>query len=262
MLRDKLATVNSRRMKSILGRVFCFWALLFFSLSLCVNNVFIFLVDLFVKEEPRRSHLQQRCFRRWMRIFLPAAFCPVKVSGEEIFNKKDVFVVVQNHNSFLDIPVTSYGMPEGNRTLAKIELAKVPVFGYMYRTGSILVDRKNRRSRYESMKKMQAMLESGVHLCLYPEGTRNKSDEVIGNFQTGAFRIAVDMQKDIVPTVILGTKNILSNTKKFWFWPQRIEYHFMPPISVKGLGVDDVDALMNKTHKLMKDFIEKNKEKL
>jgi 1-acyl-sn-glycerol-3-phosphate acyltransferase len=45
----------------------------------------------------------------------------------------------------------------------------------MYRTGSILVDRKSETSRRDSFAKMKEALDMGLHMCIYPEGTRNKT---------------------------------------------------------------------------------------
>ena len=69
------------------------------------------------------------------------------------------------------MPVSSPGIPGGNKTIAKAEMAKIPLFGLIYKTGSILVDRKNEKSRRDSFTKMKEVLDMGLHMCIYPEGT-------------------------------------------------------------------------------------------
>ncbi|RZJ21552.1 MAG: hypothetical protein EON51_11145, partial [Acinetobacter sp.] len=69
-------------------------------------------------------------------------------------------IVICNHNSFMDIPISTPSIPGANKTIAKIELAKVPVFGAMYTAGSVLVDRKSETSRKESLTKMKKVLDS------------------------------------------------------------------------------------------------------
>ena len=73
-------------------------------------------------------------------------------------------------------------------------MAKIPLFGLIYKTGSILVDRKNEKSRRDSFIKMKEVLDMGLHMCIYPEGTRNTSSEPIKPFHDGAFRLAVDQR--------------------------------------------------------------------
>ena len=55
----------------------------------------------------------------------------------------------------MDVPVSSPAIPHGNKTIAKAEMAKIPVFSTIYKSGSILVDRKSESSRIESYSKMK-----------------------------------------------------------------------------------------------------------
>src|SRR5690606_4718878 len=89
-------------------------------------------------------------YRIWMGIFLPLVFIRVKRTGAHYFEKGRQYVVVVNHNSLVDIPVSMPWVPGPNKTLAKIEMAKIPLFGLIYKAGSILVDRKSRESRLHS----------------------------------------------------------------------------------------------------------------
>ncbi len=130
-----------------------------------------------------------------MDIFLGLVGCPLKIQGREYFKKDKTYIVVCNHNALIDVPVSSPGIPGGNKTIAKAEMAKIPLFGLIYKTGSILVDRKNEKSRRESFTKMKEVLDMGLHMCIYPEGTRNTSTEPIKPFHDGAFRLAVSQWK-------------------------------------------------------------------
>lgn len=60
-------------------------------------------------------------------------FCPVKHVGRHHFLKGKNYVVTLNHNTLADVPVSSPGIPGPNRTLAKIEMASIPIFGYIYK---------------------------------------------------------------------------------------------------------------------------------
>lgn len=171
-------------------------------------------------------------------------------------------MVVLNHNSFLDIPVSSPWIPGPNKTLAKSEMAKVPLFGVIYKTGSILVDRKNEGSRRSSFSKMQRALELGIHLCLYPEGTRNKSKQPMQQFFDGAFTTAVKAQRPVMPGVLFNTGRILPADKKFWLRPLPVHIHFLEPIPTAGLTLSDVPKLKEKAYNLMESYYTNNKNKV
>lgn len=161
-------------------------------------------------------------------------------------------MVTMNHNTLADVPVSSPGIPGPNRTLAKVEMAKIPIFGYIYQSGSILVTRQDAQSRKESVPLMVEALEKGLHLCLFPEGTRNKTDQPLARFYDGAFKVAIQAQKPIIPGVIFGTKHILDPDKKIWGWPHKIQLHFLPEISTEGMIAADTERLKQLVFETMK----------
>jgi 1-acyl-sn-glycerol-3-phosphate acyltransferase len=173
------------------------------------------------------------------------------ITGREHFEKGQNYIVVCNHNSFMDVPLTSPGIPGPNKTIAKIEMAKIPLFGMIYKRGSVLVNRKNEESRRSSYNKMKEVLQMGLHMCIYPEGTRNQTQEPLQRFHDGAFKLAVETQKDIMPAAIFYTNKVLPR-KPFFFWPHRVEMHFLEPVSVKGkTGIQIKEEVFD----LMKNYI-------
>jgi 1-acyl-sn-glycerol-3-phosphate acyltransferase len=241
--------------KLVLGRVYCTWAALLFIATMLVALVPIWLA-LKLAQEPRRSILVHRVYKVWMSIFLPLIFCPVRRRGQQHFASGQNYVVVCNHNSFMDVPVTSPYIPGANKTLAKIEIARVPLFGIIYTAGAVLVDRKSERSRHDSFSRMEQALAQGLHLCLYPEGTRNKGGALLQPFHKGAFVTAIKMQKPIMPAVLSNTARILPSKPVFWAWPRTIEFQFLPPVSTVGLTQGDVGELKERVHKMMLEAIE------
>jgi 1-acyl-sn-glycerol-3-phosphate acyltransferase len=180
--------------------------------------------------------------------------------GKKHFKKGENYVVVINHNSLADIPVSSPWIPGPNKTLGRIEFAKAPLFGIIYKTGAILVDRKTIGSRRESFNKMQEILDKGIHLCLYPEGTRNKTAEPLQPFFDGAFISAIRAQKPIIPGLIFNTNKILPNNKKFWARPMPVHFHFLEPIPTEGLTLNDTAALKEKVHSVMAQYYAANRK--
>lgn len=145
-------------------------------------------------------------------------------------------MVVFNHRSLLDPPLSTPAIPGPNKTIAKAEMARIPIFGLAYKGGSVLVDRKSEESRRASYGRMKHVLEQGMHMCIYPEGTRNKSLAPLQRFHDGAFRLAIDTGKPVIPALLFNTDKAMPR-KPFFFWPQKVEVHFLPEIAVLGKTV-------------------------
>jgi 1-acyl-sn-glycerol-3-phosphate acyltransferase len=224
--------------KNILGRVFAFWALLVFTVTLLLIIIPVWITGL--QPEPKRTISLFRIFLVWMKIFFVLTGVKRKFKGTENFKKGENYIVICNHRSFMDIPLSSPGIPGANKTIAKASMARIPLFGLIYKSGSVLVDRKNEQSRKESYTKMKEVLRMGLHMCLYPEGTRNKTSEPLQRFHDGAFRLAIDTQKEIIPAVIFYTSIVLPRNKTFYFWPHKVEMHFLPPVSPQNRTIESI----------------------
>ena len=242
--------------KEVFGRIWALWAMLLFTLTMVV---FLIPVALFCMTigEPRRTHRFIRYSRIWMGVFLPGIGCPLFVKGKEHFKKGQPYIVICNHNALMDVPISSPAIPGGNKTIAKAEMAKVPVFGIIYKLGSVLVDRKSDKSRKESYGRMKEVLAMGLHMCIYPEGTRNTTDQPLKPFHDGAFRLAIDTRTPIIPGVIFNTRKVNPPHKSFYLMPHPLRIEFLEPIEV--LDTDTVDSLKERAYGLMSDKVKGEK---
>ena len=238
--------------RNILGRIFAAWAMLTFIATMLIILLPTWIMGLL--PEPKRTRAFIQLSRIWMAVWLPLAGIRLVIKGREKFVKGENYVVVCNHNSFMDVPVTSPGIPGANKTIAKIEMAKIPLFGLIYRRGSVLVDRKSEESRLKSYAYMKRVLDMGLHMCIYPEGTRNKTTNPLKEFKDGAFRLAVESQKPVIPAVLFNTKKVLPQQKAFYFWPSKIEMHFLDPVETKGLQMSEVKQLKETIFQTMWDY--------
>lgn len=219
--------------KEIAGRIWATWGLL----SFIVTFLIILPISLisYLIPEPGGTHFLIRISRVWMRVWLFLIGCPFRVTGTQYFEKGKSYIVTCNHNSLLDIPLSSPFIPGPNKTIAKMSFAKIPLFGLYYAKGSVLVDRKSEKSRRVSFEKMKWVLRTGMHMCIYPEGTRNRTKEPLKPFYNGAFKLAYETKTDIIPAIISGTKEAVPLHKTFFFLPKRLEIRFLPPISSKEI---------------------------
>lgn len=249
-----------KAIKNFLGHAYFILGMIFFVITMLLVFIPIWIASRL--PEPTGSKILHPIFKGWMSFFMPLVGCPIVRKGKENFKKGENYVVVINHNSLVDIPVSSPWIPGPNKTLAKVEMARIPLFGVIYKAGSVLVNRKNEHSRRESFNKMQEMLQLGLHLCLYPEGTRNKTNKPLQQFYDGAFITAIKSQKAIIPGLVFNTGKILPHNKKLWATPKTIHFHFLEPVPTKGLTLDDLANLKQKVHKLMEDYYVVNEQKL
>lgn len=226
------------------------WALLMFVVTMLIFMV-PFLLFCYTVSDPKKNKRFILYSRTWMRFYLFSIGCPLTVRGKKQFKPGEVYIVLCNHNSFMDIPVSSPAIPGGNKTIAKNEIAKVPIFGMLYKTGSVLVDRSSDASRKESYVNMKKVLDMGLHMCIYPEGTRNKSNEPLKTFQSGAFRLAVETRKSIIPAVIFNSKKVLPSGKGFYLEPHPLSIHFLAPVPVAG---ETAETLKEKCWMVMRDY--------
>jgi 1-acyl-sn-glycerol-3-phosphate acyltransferase len=215
-------------LKEIFGRIWALWGLTSFIITFLI--FFIPSMLTWLMPEPKGQAIFIGLARIWMNIWLHLAGCPVTIKGKEHFKKGKFYVVTFNHSSLMDIPLSCPYVPGANKTIAKASFKKIPLFGFYYMKGSVLVDRKSDQSRRISFEKMKAVLQNNMHMCIYPEGTRNRTAEPLKKFHDGAFRLACETGHDIIPALIFHTKKVLPPGKLFYFFPHRLEMHFLAPV--------------------------------
>lgn len=237
-------------MKKIFARVFAAWALIVFIITMLPVALLMWIIG--VIKEPKRTYYFRIISKIWMHIFFFLTGCSLKIKGEKNFKPSEKYIVICNHNSLMDVPLSTPFIPGSNKTIAKAEMAKIPIFGLIYKRGSILVDRNDKNSRKNSFKKMKEVLNLGMHMCIYPEGTRNKTEMPLKEFHDGAFKLAVETETSILPALIFNTKKVLPPGKTFFFWPSMMELHFLPPVTINKF--DDFKLVKQKLHRMMSDY--------
>lgn len=224
---------SSSFLLNVFARIWAVWGLISFISTFLI--IFIPSMLAYAFRDVNKGQLYFiRISRMWMDIWLWLIGCPATVTGQSYFEAGKNYVVVFNHNALLDVPLSAPYVPGANKTIAKKSFAKVPLFGWFYSKGAVLVDRKSEQSRMKSYEAMKRVLRTGMHMCIYPEGTRNRSDEPLKQFYDGAFKLAVDSGKDVIPCMIYGTKKAMPIHKSFYLLPVRLQMHFLPPVSSAG----------------------------
>jgi 1-acyl-sn-glycerol-3-phosphate acyltransferase len=229
-------------LKKIMARILAIWALLLFASTMFIYMWFY--LPCAILSEPFKTRWHRRISQLWMGTFMYLTGIRFSVKGEEVFKGLGNAVIVCNHNSLLDIPVSFPFLPRANKTIAKKSLSYVPIFGWIYSFGTVLVDRKDSKSRQASYDKMKYVLNHGLDMLIYPEGSRNVTSAPLKSFYDGAFKLSIDTNKPIVPIIMLNTKKMLPAKPFMYFTPGKIAMHILPAIYPEGHSVDSLKKIV------------------
>lgn len=182
-------------------------------------------------------------------------FIQVNYHRRKIDFKKS-YIITLNHQSFLDAAHIYTSIPHVFKTLGKIELLKTPIYGLIYKSVVITVDRSSLRARANSFRKMQKELEKGISIALFPEGTfPDEVREEFLPFQNGAFTLALMQETDILPILFLDTARRMPPKHIIQCTPGLNRSVFLPPVSTKGMTKEDTDALKQYVQSYMQDCL-------
>jgi 1-acyl-sn-glycerol-3-phosphate acyltransferase len=147
--------------------------------------------------------------RAWARALLRLSGVRVSVVGREKIDPAQIYVIVANHRSYMDIPILLTSIPLEFRFYAKKGLFLVPFMGtHLKRAGHLPVVRGDARASVKSMALgSRLMQEHRVSLLLFPEGGRSRGG--MRPFKEGAAYIAIKARAPVLPLGIEGTREIL-----------------------------------------------------
>src|SRR5690242_11471136 len=101
--------------KNIFGRIYALWALLVFAITITITCIPAVLIGLW--PEPRRSQMMQEIYLGWMDLFFFLAGIKRIIKGRSNFQKGKNYIVVFNHNSFMDVPLSVTSIEGANKTI-------------------------------------------------------------------------------------------------------------------------------------------------
>ncbi|MEO5591568.1 MAG: lysophospholipid acyltransferase family protein [Chitinophagaceae bacterium] len=172
--------------------------------------------------------------------------------------KNEQYIFVANHISYMDIPMIVKTIRQPARALGKAEIAKVPVFGFLYRYGAIMVDRSSPEARKKSVLQLKSVLKKGISVFIFPEGTFNETGQPLKEFYDGAFRIAIESQTPLFPVIFPDTVKRLHYSSVLSFTPGKCRAIFLGKIPVEGLTIDDLPALKSEVYERMETALKKS----
>ncbi len=212
------------------------------ALTILLYFVMLFVTILFFPFDKKRKIAHAQCFWWSDAVIAVNPYWELKVSGLENIDRKKTYVIVANHQSLADI-IVMYQTRMQFKWVAKESLFKVPFVGWSLGLARHI---KLERGKFASIKKVYReaarWLRSGVSVLFFPEGTRSETSE-IGDFQNGAFKLAIKENCPILPIAIEGTGSAIP--KGSWILTTRIpaSLKILPPIDTSRFKPAEFAAL-------------------
>jgi 1-acyl-sn-glycerol-3-phosphate acyltransferase len=162
------------------------------------------------------------------------------------------YIYVSNHISYLDSAIIPKAFRHPVRPLGKVEMARIPIFGFIYRNVIVTVDRSSSANRSKSVQILKSVLRKSISVLVFPEGTFNLTHQPLKEFYDGAFRIAIETGTPIKPVLLLDAYSRMHYASLFSLNPGKSRALFLPEIPVDGMTTADVSQLKEKVFAIMK----------
>ncbi|MCZ4242827.1 lysophospholipid acyltransferase family protein [Pedobacter punctiformis] len=234
-------------MRKLVGAIYLLYSALVFFVLMVVVCPFIILATTFLKEKSGKK-VSFIFLKFWAWGFSLFTFLWFTSNGKSEVDTSKSYIYVGNHSSFLDAVAIVISIPQAFSPLGKIEMLKVPVFGWIYKRLVVVIDRSSRESRDHSVAELRKDLADGQSILIFPEGTMNKTSKPLTPFFDGAFRLAIETQTPVLPFAIMNSKKHLPRTDPLMLNPGIINTRFGTAIEVKGLVAEDLEMLKEKTY--------------
>jgi 1-acyl-sn-glycerol-3-phosphate acyltransferase len=189
--------------------------------------------------DPRAAY---RVCQLWARMNLALYGVKVRARRLATLDPTRPYVFMSNHRSQFDILAVIVVLHEFQlRWVAKVELTRIPVFGWaLRRTGHVIIDRSDHDQAVASLRAAHARIErEGISLTIFPEGTRSRPDQALLPFKKGGFMLPIETGIPIVPIAVRGSREILPRGS----WQPasgEIEVVVGAPIPVAGVDRDEL----------------------
>ncbi|HMG67151.1 MAG TPA: lysophospholipid acyltransferase family protein [Chitinophagaceae bacterium] len=187
----------------------------------------------------------------WADLWFPLIFVFPKRSYETPHDKTKQYIFVTNHISILDATILPKAFRQPVRPLGKVEMSRIPVFGFIYRKAIVTVDRSNAANRASSIRILKSIIGKGISVLFFPEGTYNETDQPLKEFYNGAFRVAIETQTPVKPVLFLDSYARLPYQNVFSLNPGRCRIVYLEEVPVEGLLIAETENLKEKVFEIM-----------
>lgn len=194
------------------------------------------------------------------RVCLFLAGTSVTVIGEENVPKDVPVLYIGNHRSYFDILITYIRVPRPTGYIAKKEMLRYPLLSnWMKNLHCLFLDRKDIKQGLKTILTAIEKVKSGISICIFPEGTRNRVNDTFMEFHEGSFKIVEKTGCPIIPMSINNSAQIFEDhipkIKK-----AHVVLEYGKPIYPAELSKEERKHLGVYTQNIIKETYFKNKE--
>lgn len=171
---------------------------------------------------------------------------------EHLSQKHQPCIYAANHQSGMDMATFGSLYPKRTVVVGKKELLYIPFFGLFFKAaGNIIINRQKRVSAISGLSAAVEQIKAKqVSVWIFPEGTRNRSDDHMMPFKKGAFYMAIQAQVPIVPIVSTPLDKLVNWHKKI-MPGGTVRIRVLPPIDTQGMTTADAESLSKLTRDRM-----------
>ena len=174
-------------------------------------------------EEEMFRHIQYL-----MQLASKAGKVTVNVYGRENVPTEGGFVMYSNHQGMYDVVCTVADMPVPMSAVFKQELKDLPLIREIAAClKGLPMDRDDVRQSLEVIRTVTKEVQSGRNYLIYPEGTRSKNGNIMGEFHHGSFRCAITAKCPVLPICVIDTYKVLDQKGSK---PITVQLHYLKPI--------------------------------
>jgi 1-acyl-sn-glycerol-3-phosphate acyltransferase len=167
------------------------------------------------------------------------------------------YVFMANHASSLDIWAAFVAIPRRIRMIAKKQLARIPLFGWVMWAGRfIFIDRQNGVAARRSIDEACQRIHNGESVLIFPEGTRTR-DGALGVFKKGGFHLATKAGVPIVPVALRGTRELMPRGSLL-LRSGTITVILGEPIPTQGLSDEERTTLSERVRSVVENMLTEN----
>ncbi len=171
------------------------------------------------------------------------------------FKPNHPYIIMCNHTSLFDIPLTFMAFKGSIRMLAKKELFSVPVWGKGMELGEFVsIDRFNRGQALKDLQKAREKMGSGIILWIAPEGTRSRNGK-LQPFKKGGFVLALETGATIIPLAIRGAEEVMPYGKSKVYMHSQVELYVGQPIDARNYKPEDRNLLIEDVRKVLQSLL-------
>jgi 1-acyl-sn-glycerol-3-phosphate acyltransferase len=193
----------------------------------------------------------------WADLWFPLIFIWHRNVYVEKPKEHESYIFVANHISYLDAALLPKVFRHPVRPLGKVEMARIPVFGTIYKNAIVTVDRSSAGNRARSVQILKSILQKEISVLVFPEGTFNMTGKPLKEFYDGAFRIAIETGTPVKPVLFMNAYDRMHYRSVLSLNPGRSRAVFLPEVPVDGLTLADTAALRDKVYRIMEEELVK-----